>query len=240
MSTAIPAEQATLCEGCGYILDGLPNGANCPECAKPATESRPDLRRAPAWESHGAFSATTRELIFHPTRFFRSLNTRGDLKQSGGFALRHMLLTTTLLAITGWLQLDWIDLAPLSRDWHQHRWLAMLIELAVLAALTYLVLILTTRLAARATAWEAAYRGLRLPRAVVDRGLHYHAAHYLPVALMAFLTVATFRALLWWDPDYAMWGTRYIYLIAAEVFVAAAYLFKTYWIGMKNMMYANA
>ena len=33
--------------------------------------------------------------------------------------------------------------------------------------------------------------------------------------------------------------TTYLYVICAEVILAAVYLFKTYWIGMRNMMYAN-
>jgi hypothetical protein len=238
-AAAIPAEGAMLCEGCGYILDGLPNGARCPECAKPMEESRAGLRRPPAWEERGAFWATTAEVIFRPNRFFRSLNTRGALKRSSGFGRRHMLLTTALLAITAWLQLSWIDLTPISRRSDQ-LWLGMIIEIGLIGGATFVVLILTTRLAGWSTAWEAGYRGLRLPRGVVDRGLHYHSAHYLPVALMAFVTVAGFRLLMWHDPYYALWGTWYIYVLAGEVFVAAAYLFKTYWIGMKNMMFANA
>ena len=33
--------------------------------------------------------------------------------------------------------------------------------------------------------------------------------------------------------------TPYLYVLGAEVIVAAAYLFHTYWIAMRNMMYAN-
>jgi len=31
----------------------------------------------------------------------------------------------------------------------------------------------------------------------------------------------------------------YLYILSAEVILAAGYLFKTYWIAMKNMMFAN-
>jgi hypothetical protein len=33
--------------------------------------------------------------------------------------------------------------------------------------------------------------------------------------------------------------TTYLYTLSAEVVAAAAYLFMTYWTGMRNMMFAN-
>ena len=35
------------------------------------------------------------------------------------------------------------------------------------------------------------------------------------------------------------YDVRYLYVLAGEVVVTAIYLFQTYWIGMRNMMYAN-
>src|SRR5206468_314982 len=52
----------------------------------------------------------------------------------------------------------------------------------LLMAGCFVSLMVTTYLAASLTAWEARYRGIRLPKRVVLRGLYYHAAHYLPVA----------------------------------------------------------
>jgi len=31
----------------------------------------------------------------------------------------------------------------------------------------------------------------------------------------------------------------YLYVLSGEVIIGAVYLFQTYWIGMRNMMYAN-
>ena len=73
---------------------------------------------------------------------------------------------------------------------------------------------------------------------VVLRGLHYHAAHYLPVALVALVTVAGYQVL-----DLSRLGpnapVRYLYVLCGEVVAGAGYLFHTYWIAMRNMMYAN-
>jgi hypothetical protein len=70
--------------------------------------------------------------------------------------------------------------------------------------------------------------------------MHYHAAHYLPVALVAFATVAGYRLALLRGWASAESGVTYLYVLSAEVVLAAIYLFKTYWTAMRNLMYANA
>ena len=109
----------------------------------------------------------------------------------------------------------------------------------LLVLLTYFALRGTTEIAARLTHWEATYRGLRLPLNVVRRGLYYHAAHYLPVGLVAAVTVWGYMFLVTTHFLSTISGVYYLYTLCAEVILAAGYLFKTYWIGMKNMMYAN-
>ena len=107
------------------------------------------------------------------------------------------------------------------------------------AATIILVLLITTPIAAWLTSWEARYRGLRLPLSVVLRGLDYHAVHYLPVALVSCATVVGYRWLLNHHHLDSSYDAKYLYVLCGEVIVGAAYLFNTYWIGMRNMMYAN-
>lgn len=241
----VPDENALLCEGCGYILQGLPENSRCPECSRPISQSLPHIRRPPAWErsSPNSFSrwlVTTTRLIFHPTPFYRLLPTRTDSSRSRGYARINLFLVSLLFGITGYFQFDWLEL------W---RWIDRSVllpdslriggSIALFAALAGITLALVNRLAARLTAWEAAYRGLRLPRAVVLRGLHYHTAHYFPVALLALATVGGWRLALEMRWISELWALKYTYLLGAEVIASAIYLFITYWIGMKNMMFAN-
>ena len=104
---------------------------------------------------------------------------------------------------------------------------------------TFAFLLGVTRLAAALTTWEAGYRGLRLPLPVVLRGMHYHAAHYLPVGLAAAATVLGYQFLLAMDWISGDTGERYLYLLCGEIVIAAGYLFSTYWTAMRNLMYAN-
>jgi hypothetical protein len=98
----------------------------------------------------------------------------------------------------------------------------------------------TQRLAARLTAWEANYRGFRLPHPVVLRALYYHTAHWLPVALLGVITIGGYLLLTILNiVDGQTTGQAYLIVLSSEVIVAAAYLFINYWTAMRNLMYAN-
>jgi hypothetical protein len=238
--TAVPAETDLLCEGCGYVLNGLPGGGQCPECGKPMAESAPERRALPAWEQGPprgrltGFLATSAAVIFRPTSFYRTLAIRDDTERAFAFAQMYWWAASLLIGWAGFAHTVWLFRGDARRLVDVRIWLA-------LAFCVFVVLFLTTMIAARLTHWEASYRGIRLPLAVVRRGMYYHAAHYLPVALVTAVTVFAFR-FTWLhhqatlSPKFMTW---YLYVLCAEVVLAAAYLFKTYWIGMRNIMYGN-
>lgn len=250
-----PAESDSLCEGCGYRLNGLPPDSRCPECGKPGLESLGDHRKPTAWElSSGrrapfALLTTAIAVILHPARFYRNLATRNPDPAARHFGEIFWLITSLLFAWAGFEHLSWtLGLSPINHGGHFELWLGTvhigqaIAEPAifiVLAALSYFFLNWITHLAATLTTWEAGYRGYRLPRAVVLRGMYYHAAHYLPVAAIAAATVVTFRHLLDSGIINDARGPTYLLVLSAEVVLGAFYLFETYWIGMRNMMYAN-
>jgi len=237
----VPADTDLLCEFCGYTLNGLPEGANCPECGVPVTASLGQKRHPPQWESARgpallrAFLHDSAVVIFRPTHFFKTTTTRGDERRAERFGHAHWLIASALFGLAGSIHattLFWSS-DPLTRAFTG--WIGVL----TIGVASYLSLFGITWAATRLTAWEAAYRGYRLPLGVVRRGMAYHAAHYLPVAILAALTTAGFallirRRVLFHDSD-----MTYLYVICGEVIVCAAYLFHTYWIGMRNMMYAN-
>jgi hypothetical protein len=126
-----------------------------------------------------------------------------------------------------------------SPNLHPPGWVSPVLLIA-LPLFSYLALSATIRIAARLTTWEATYRGYRLPHGVVLRALYFHSAHVLPVAVAAFATCAGYHALLvYWLPTNTTSEPTYLYILCGEVIVAAGYLFNTYWIGMRNWMYAN-
>jgi len=241
----VPSSSDLICEGCGYLLNGLPDGHPCPECGKPSAESIGHHRLPPAWESPegrspvAAFWATAFQVIFRPTYFYRHL-TSGQrtplppeyIAAGRSFARINWLLSSILLGIACSSHALWI----MERPGH-----AALFWILVppLGAGVYLFFLGITHIAARLSSWEAAYRGLRLPHPVVLRALYYHAAHYLPVALLGAITILFFRPLIA-TPQSAVRGmTVYLIFLSTQIVLSAGYLFVTYWIGMRNIMYAN-
>jgi hypothetical protein len=226
-ATHVPADTDLLCENCGYVLNGLPEEGNCPECGRPVRETTHANRHPTAWEMArgvGSFLRTSIESLLSPTAFYRRLATRGYHRRSMEFETVHLLLASALLAPVLVQHLHFF-LPPV-------RWtsppIAWLPAVAVVAA----VLRLVSRLAAWLTTWEATYRGLRVPRPVVEKAMHYHAPHYVVVAGVVLLTLLTCMA-------GGLSYVTYLYVLSGEVVIFSVYLFWTYWIAMRNVMYAN-
>lgn len=229
-----PAEISLVCEKCGYVLNGLDFEGRCPECGTPIGESSPELRQPPPWEQLNrsaprGFIRTTHLVIFHPSRFFRALPTRDKINPAWNFCLIQYSIASVLFG--------WAIAAHLSSQGLRRGGTAPTV--AAFAVLVTGSMIMLTGLAARLTTWEATYRGYRLPLPVVQRGLYYHAAHYIPVAMLVCVTTVSYAFLRsrGWISESR--DTVYLYVLCGEVVLAAGYLFNTYWIAMRKMMFAN-
>ncbi len=239
---AAPSETDILCEHCGYGLNGLPSTGVCPECGQPIADSTTnDQRDLPPWESvddpgWGAFALTTLQIVFTPRRFFRHLRTRpGNAAYDAEFAKRHRIIAAFLFGAALLMHADWMTHGRIFRQ----PWLYLAIYGLSAAAATGMLLTLVTWAAASLTKIEGTYRGYRVPLDVVRRAMNYHAAQLLPVALITFLTVLGFRLGVEFGYIPYWRELQYLYVLCGEVVLFAFHLFRTYWIAMRNIMYAN-
>lgn len=253
LATFVASETDLLCESCGYILNGLPGDSRCPECGAAVVDSGANNPRRPFRMPllPLGFVGVARDVLFRPTRFFRSLQTRQPVRPARYFAWCFYFITALLAQQAYAIHLRWMtgtnQLSALSAWFNRTltadaRWQAILAVtlFGVLMPLAmFLLLEGVSRLAARLTAWEAAYRGLRMPYPAVLRAIYFHSVHYLPVAMFVFTTIFGYDLALrrqWIQADTA---EAYLYALCGEVIAGAIYLFWTYWIAMRNIMYAN-
>jgi len=244
MADLAPAENDILCEICGYTLNGLPLSGKCPECGSEIDLSvSPLLRAPPVWEdithyrsSPGRFIRTTVAVIFRTSRFFRSLNARGEAGPARRFAQIHWMIASAMLGMAWWLHWDWYqrEIMQMARPAVIRWMLAFLLPMLV-----YLAISTTEWLAARLTAWEAGYRGYRLPHPVVVRALYYHSANLLPVAIIAPLTIGGYSFLEHRRVFPVTSDTAYLYTLSGEIILLPILMFQKYWTAMRNLMYAN-
>jgi len=234
----VPAETDVLCEGCGYTLNGLPETGNCPECGRaiePSLGAGRGLSRFEIRPSFKSFIETTLAVLFAPRAFYETLATRVDTPQAAVFARWHRALASAVLFFA---VLSHTTTLGIGTNLQTN---LPLLVVACLGAplLIYLSLAVVTRLAGWLSSIEARYWGMRLPHAIVRRGLCFHAACYVPVALLAAGIVWGYQVLVVTGAASEASVTWYLYTLCAAVIVSAAYLFRMYWIAMKSMMYAN-
>jgi hypothetical protein len=236
-AAAVPDDRSVLCEGCGYTLDGLPPNSQCPECGRPISESTvADRRDLAPWEKHpgiATFFSTTGHVLFRPSHFFRTVLTRTGSSRARVFGVIHWLIASVLFSAAATAHLLW-NMSGY-RVGHWLSWVAF----GSFTVLTFIFLTALTWIATRLTAWEGRYRGLRMPPVAIRRAMAYHAAHYLPVGLVAAITTVGYTWLLDRGTFTPLSGTKYLWTLCGEVLVSAGYLFQTYWAAMRNIMYAN-
>ena len=236
-------DDALLCEGCGYTLSGLPDGGNCPECGKPIAETLAAGRGPTAWEARPTFGTLMRTAFaagLRPRRFFQTLSvavTPEQRRRAWWFGVMNLTVAAVGFASIGELHSRMLGLTYGNAPLH-------FLEGPYTAWVVFFVLaaggmLLGKELAARATAFEARQRELRLPLPRVRRCLAYQSVGLVAVAVVVFTYVNVYTYLVTRGLIGGQTIELYIYGLAALVPLAGVYLFLTYWAAMRGVMYAS-
>ncbi|MBC7782902.1 MAG: hypothetical protein H7144_03605 [Burkholderiales bacterium] len=239
-----PAPESTdiLCEECGYLLNGLPDTGNCPECGSPVARSTTQSpRRLPAWEDDtiasgvARFQRTAIPVLLHPRRFFVTLAVREADRRSRKFMLFALALATYLNTKTILVHYAMTALIAPPVEWLPS-WLLLLLVMPVAIFAVWWV---TLELVAYLSAMEGKYWGYRLDRRHVRRAIQYVSIHIPVASVLPMLTVTGYAIMLGLTRDNGRFMAEYLYVLSGCVVVTAVYLFRVYWLAMRGIMFAN-
>lgn len=237
---SVPEPDDLLCEKCGYLLNGLPPEGHCPECGRPVAESTvASPRRPTAWEAGrdrpvARFQFTALSVLRGPKVFFRTMTAHGDTARSAAFgrlALLPALVFNTKTVVMHYAIMHLLD------GWPSRRVLPIvLVVTPILVTLAWAGLYAAV---VRLTTLESGFWGMRLPRDVVRRALHYDAVHVSAAALLSWAITLAYLCLIIADDASRRYQLTYLYTLCGAVVVSAVYLFSVYATSMRSLMYAN-
>jgi len=238
----VPSDLDILCEACGYTLTGLPVSGQCPECGESiAISTTASPRHAPVWEKSmgtSAFTSTAFSVMNSPRGFFKTLALE-EHPRSRRFRTFSVMLLAIISCVAVTLHYNWAiafwGFSPLTFS-------AIGISLAI-GAVGAKIVLLFGLLLAKPIAWlttlESNFWGYRMPRPRVQRALDYHAIHTIPAAILILLVVIAHRVLLSLSIVSGADGITYLYTLSAVTVVCVGYVFYTYTLAMRAIMFAN-
>ena len=222
-------EYTLLCEKCGYVIEGLDQSGNCPECGKPIVESLPERRVGTPWQQEpgvGSLVRTWWMTLRHP---LRTLDVMRVGHESEGLLLFNIVTATAYFSLG-----SVITLVALST---QTQFLQPIAFFLFATVITLPVLFMLTVIEMQGLRVIARQRNFRIDHTLA-RGICSHAClgwiicSILGSTSLMFVSAAKTTInprldLTWW-------------LLAMLTFVPGFLFFETFaWLGLRRCKFAN-
>jgi len=211
----------TLCEACGYALQGLSSAGDCPECGRAIAESSPALRTGP-----DALLKTVADLALRPRLFFRNMRVDGSNASARGF----LALATVFIGL-GWcvMQVFWIG-SSLGTG---------LIHWTILSA----SIVLLSYIEAVGVVFFSRKRDWRVPFKLAERLACYASIGWIPAAFVMGWALAHFQdgsIDRWMRQLLGTWGLwQSVELLVLIGAVAMMWFEVLVWTGVRQTKFAN-
>ena len=235
-------EEDFLCESCGYVLSGLHQADNCPECGTPIAQSHPDHRVGSPWQQHGAALTTIKAVLAHPGRTFETV--KPDLEQSG--ELKHLCIFGAGLATSLAIVLVYFGQSILDdRSGYLNLFNASLVaNLMLFGTPVSLLLWLLTAIERRGIRAFGRLNNRRITPAVAESIVAHAAAAWftVPVLMLLFWIAGALIKTLSERHSWAMWEltlTAPYWTPYLGAFIGMLWFELVVWTGVRNMRFAN-
>ena len=216
----------SLCENCGYQLQGLKIDQTCPECGDPINNSTPSHRPGLPWQnkiSVNTWWSTCAQMLIKPGKSFRRLKIGRS-----NFSDRIFLGTFVFgLAITVVLAFWWENL--------RRPWLWGVIVATGIPAATYIEILGVTFFS-----WK---QGWRVPFELAERVACYASIGWVP----AIFVLASAQWLAewglierWWNPQWGMYTPWIDAILSVILLGISVFWFELLvWLGIRKVRFAN-
>jgi len=225
-----------LCERCGYELEGLPTGGDCPECGTPIAESLPEHRIGTPWQRDpgwGEYFQTARAALFGRTRLFEQMAMESG--RSTALLRSNLLAIFAIFAVSG----------PV------HAWnvggyaITLTFAGVVFGVLAVLLVAILTTIEALGIRFFASRDGFRIDRRASLAICAHGSFGWVISAIGLHATIATFitlrKGIDGGDISHAQSFVLLLTLVLSLLGTLAGFLFFEFfaWLGMRRCKFAN-
>jgi len=247
-------EYTLLCEKCGYVIEGLDQSGNCPECGKPIAESLPERRVGTPWQQNPSVGSLVRTwwmTLRHPLRTLDVMRVR-EPNSVDSYPWLNSILASWIIAGTVFMRLIINDI-EISNHLDYATVYQILLGLVGVVFVLPILLVMLTRLEQQGLRIISKTRSTRVNRGVAQAITSHGSVGWVLAALLGFILsiagafiITTSTPKPYMEPNYSVyyptpaWAwTLDIGLYALALLIGFLFFETFAYLGLRRCKYAN-